>query len=156
MNTEKPKRKKHSYTQSLLSPPGKVFPLLCPVMEEKWVPGWVTEKVISNTGVAEKNCVFITPFEPNSAIWIVTKHDPVLYQVEMYKVTPDHTVGKLEISLLSDGSNKTRATISYEFTVIGLAGEKFLKEFTHEWYVDFMKNWEKAMNHYLNTGNKIT
>ena len=55
MNIEKPNRKKHGYTQSLLSPPGKVFPLLCPVMEDKWVPGWVTEKVISNTGVAEKN-----------------------------------------------------------------------------------------------------
>ena len=57
---------------------------------------------------------------------------------------------------MSDGSNKTRATISYEFTAIGLAGEKFLKEFTYEWYVDFMKNREKAMNHYLRTGTKIT
>lgn len=30
-----------------------------------------------------------------------------------------------------------------------------MEEFTEEWYEGFMVEWEKAMNHYLGTGNKI-
>lgn len=89
------------------------------------------------------------------SIWIVSKHDPSAFQLEMYKVTPEHTIGKLEISLISEGSKSTKAIISYEFTAIGKIGEQFMKEFTYEWYVNFMKGWEKAVNHYLNTGEKL-
>jgi len=30
-----------------------VFPLLCPVLELKWAPGWMPEMVISQSGVVE-------------------------------------------------------------------------------------------------------
>ena len=155
MAIETPNRKKHSYEQHLVASPEKVFPLLCPVMEEMWVPGWRTEKVITTTGVVEDDCMFITLSEPQNSIWIVTKHDPDCFQLEMYKVTPEHTIGKLEISLTGDANNATKAIISYEFTAIGPAGEQFLNEFTQQWYVNFMEGWEKAMNHYLSTGEKF-
>lgn len=110
---------------------------------------------MTKTGVVENDCMFITPSESQNSIWIVTKHEPNSYQLEMYKVTPEHTIGKLEISLTSAGNNATKAKVSYEFTAIGSAGEQFLQEFTHKWYVDFMTGWEKAMNHYLSTGKKL-
>ena len=155
MGIEKPNRKKHSYEQHLVASPEKVFPLLCPVMEEKWVPGWRTEKVFTKTGVVENDCMFITPSESQNSIWIVTKHDPITFQLEMYKVTPEHTISKLEISLSGEGNNATKAKISYEITAIGSVGEQFLMEFTNKWYVNFMEDWEKEMNHYLSTGKKI-
>jgi hypothetical protein len=34
------KRITHEYTQNNVAPPEKVFPLLCPVREADWVPGW--------------------------------------------------------------------------------------------------------------------
>lgn len=40
MDIRQPKRVRHSYTQSLIAPPGKVFPLLCPVREKEWVSDW--------------------------------------------------------------------------------------------------------------------
>ena len=159
MNLKKPNRKKHGYAQHLNAPPETVFPLLCPVREVEWVPGWMPEMVISHSGVCEQECVFITPparhSEPESAIWIVSKHDPENWALEMYKVAPKHTVSKLEISLVSNSGSSTTARISYEITAIGADGDKFLKEFTEEWYSGFMVEWEKAMNHYLDTGNKI-
>ncbi len=155
MNIEEPNRKKHSYVQHLNAPPKTVFPLLCPVMEVKWVPDWMPEIVISKSGVMEQDCMFVTPSEPQNSIWVVSKHNLENWELEMYKVSPEHTISKLEISLVSEGNNSTKAKISYEVTAIGVAGEMFLEEFTEVWYEHFMLDWEKAMNHYLSTGEKI-
>ncbi len=159
MRIAKPNRKKHGYAQHLDALPEAVFPLLCPVLEAVWVPGWMPEMVISQSGVCEEECIFITPpemaSEQNRAIWIVTKHDPATLAIEMYKVVPEHTISKLEISLVGNSGNSTTAHISYEITAIGAAGDDFMKEFTEDWYEGFMVEWEQQMNHYLRTGSKI-
>ena len=159
MNIKKPNRKKHGYMQHLNASPKTVFPLLCPVLEVEWAPGWMPEMVISKSGVCEQDCIFITPpempSEPGNSIWVVSKYEPDNLELEMYKVTPEHTISKLEISLLAESDNCTKALISYEITAIGSAGNKFMEEFTEEWYKDYMVEWEKAMNHYLDTGKKI-
>jgi hypothetical protein len=124
-------------------------------MEVKWVPGWMPGMVISESGVMEQDCIFVTPSKPCDSIWVVTGHDPVAWRVEMYKVSPDHTVTKVNIALSAVPDGTTGATIAYEVTAIGPAGEKFVEAFTQEWYEDFMLSWQKAMNHYLKTGRKI-
>jgi hypothetical protein len=117
------------------------------------------EIVISQSGVCEQECVFITPpefpSEPEDAIWIVSNYDSGRWAIEMYKIAPKHTISKLEILLIAASGNSTTAHIAYEITAIGAAGDKFLEEFTEDWYVGFMLEWEKAMNHYLETGEKI-
>ena len=159
-NVKTPNRKKHSYTQHLNAPPQTVFPLLCPVQEMKWTPGWKPEVVFSISGFAEQDCVFMTPpkrpSESHNSIWIVSNYDPGHFNLIMYKVTPEHTISKLEISLASESEHTTSARISYEITAIGASGDRFLEEFTAQWYGDFMSAWEKALNHYLNTGEKIS
>ena len=117
------------------------------------------EIVISQSGACEQDCIFITqpemPSEPENSIWVVTKYDLANWALEMYKVAPEHTISTLQISLVCDSDDSTTAHISYEITAIGAAGDKFLEEFTEDWYKDFMVEWEKAMNHYLDTGNKL-
>jgi len=150
-----PRRKKRCYTQTIHAEPRKVFPLLCPVRELEWVPGWSPDWVRSDSGFAEEGCVFQTPGEPAPAIWVVTRCDPKNYRVEMIKVTPGHTVGRIEISLEAAGDSGTRARVCYEFTAIGPAGDQFIEEFTEQWYERFMQGWERAINHYLETGAPI-
>lgn len=158
MKIVRPNRKKYEYAQHLGASPEKVFPLLCPVLEAEWVPGWMPDLVISESGVCEQECMFIRPAEipsePNKSIWIVTKHDAVNWAIEMYKVVPEHTISKFQISLERDSGNSTIAHISYEITAIGVAGERFMKEFSKEWYQGFMEEWEQQMNYYLKTGKK--
>ncbi len=154
-----PNRVKHSYTQSINGTPEQVFPLLCPVSELDWAPGWSIDWVISTTGLVEQECMFQTPpaaGAKNASIWIVTRHAPDDFQVEMYKVTPGLTVGKLAISLTASGDDVTQAYISYEFTSLGAEGDAFLEGFTTEWYENFMRGWEAAMNHYLKTGELLS
>ena len=128
-------------------------------MEAEWVPDWMPDLVISKSGVCEQECIFITPpempSEANKPIWIVTKHDAENWAREMYKVVPEHTISKLGITLESDITNSTTALVSYEITAIGAAGEKFMEEFTKEWYQGFMEEWEQQLNYYLKAGKKI-
>lgn len=155
MKVETPQRVRHSYVQSLSASPEQVFPLLCPVRESEWVPGWSPLRVISNSGVAEPDCIFITEAAPQDATWVTTRHEPDRGILQMFKITPDHTVCRIDITLRPHGKESTQAEVSYEYTAIGPAGEAFLKEFTEAWYNNFMTDWEHALNHYLTTG-KIT
>ncbi len=153
-----PNRIKHSYTQSIHATPDRVFPLLCPTRELDWAPGWAVDWVISTSGLAEQECMFQTPAPVDAdspSIWIITRHVPEDYVVEMYKVTPGKTVAKLAIALTAIGDSRTNAQISYEFTSLGSDGDAFLQEFTREWYENFMLGWEAAMNHYLETGELL-
>ena len=156
MKIVRPKRIRHSYTQTLIAPPERVFPLLCPVREIEWVPDWDPDLVLSNSGVAEADCVFVTPGSPSKAIWVITHYDPEGFRLEMIKVVPNHTVSKLEIALTPDGTDGTTAEVAYAYTSLGPEGDAFLDELTEEWYQGFMEEWENALNHYLSTREKIS
>ncbi len=71
------KRVTHEFTQTNNAPPDRVFPLLCPVREADWVPGWEYRLVYSQSGIAELGCVFTTP-NPDGvdSTWIVTEYEP--------------------------------------------------------------------------------
>ena len=155
MNVQEPHSVRHSYVQLLEAPPEAVFPLLCPVREADWIPGWKPRLVLSRSGVAEEGCIFVTPAEPADAVWIVTRHDPAGKELEMVKITPSSTVTKLEISLAADGADRTHATVAYEYTSLGPDGDELLAGFTPEWYVGVMEDWERSLNHYLRTGERI-
>ena len=150
---KKPRRVQHSYTQSINAQPDEVFPLLCPVREIDWAPGWSPDWVISDSG-----CIFQTPgdsTQQQSATWVVTRHDPENRQVEMFKLIPEHTLMRLQALLEPEGSGGTAATIAYEYTALGPDGDAFIDNCTGEWYLDFMNHWETAMNYYLETGELI-
>ncbi len=148
MNIVKPHRATHSYTQNLLAPPQAVFPLLCPVREADWVDGWDPLCVISQSGVAEADCVFVTAASPLDAVWYVTHHEPQNLLVEMIKITPQVTACRLRIEL-SAAACGSHALVTYSHTSLGSAGDAFVASFTEDFYRDMMQNWETQMNDYL-------
>ena len=150
-----PTRRRHQYVQHLQAPPEAVFPLLCPVREVDWVPGWMPDLVISHSGACEQDCVFVTPSEPSDAVWIVIRHDAARRELAMVKVVPDHTVTKLEIALAAESDNTTEAIVSYEVTALGDLGVSFVEQFTTVFYERMMTEWESQLNHYLQTGRRL-
>ena len=74
----------------------------------------------------------------------------------MIKHTPGVTISKLEITIDPISKNETKATITYGITSLGSEGDKALKEFTRDNYNISMAAWEKAMNHFLKTGEMLT
>src|SRR5690606_2039298 len=135
-------------------PPDEVFPLLCPVREVDWVPGWDPREVISQSGIAEPQCVFFTGPADNESIWIVTDYAPPT-SLDFIKVTPGETVGRISIRLRGAGAGETHAEVRYEYTSLGERGTSVVDAFTAEHYDRFMRDWETALNHYLRTGTKL-
>lgn len=123
MNVRKPVRRKHHGEQTWIAPPEKTFPLLCPVRETDWVPGWEPKLVVSNSGFMEFGCLFVEPDTPNDAIWIVTEFKPN-EAAGMYRVLPEVTVSRFSIELRPGERGTTRAHITYEHTALGPEGEK--------------------------------
>ena len=154
MHITKPNRATHTYRQRLRAAPTKVFPLLCPVRETEWANGWAPELVISSSGIAERDCIFITPDKLGTAIWYITRHEPERLFVEMLKILPGVTTCRLSIQLSEEGAGCI-AAITYTHTSLGPAGDEFVARFTAEYYQKFMQAWEKALNHFLTTGRLL-
>jgi len=154
MQLQKPNRATHTYRQKLSAPPAMVFPLLCPVREMEWASGWSPETVISSTGVAERDCTFITADQHGQAIWYITRHEPERWFVEMLKILPGVTACRLQIQLSERGEG-CFADVTYSHTSIAPAGDEFVTQFTAEYYRGFIQVWETALNHFLKTGSRL-
>ena len=58
--TFKAKRKRIEFSGTWETTVEELFPLLCPVREADWIPGWDSELIYTDSGLAEDNCVFKT------------------------------------------------------------------------------------------------
>ncbi len=143
-----PERIARDFTQHIHAAPGAVFPLLCPVREHDWIEDWSTDFVISESGLVEEGCVFQTPGTEGQppATWVVTRHEPAVFEVEMVKLIPGHTVTRLAIALSGDGGEGTLAHVRYEWTALSAEGEPDVERWTEDAWRVFMGIWEDAMN----------
>ncbi len=151
MKVAPPKRVSRTYTQSLVAPPEAVFPLLCPVREIDWIADWDPLLVLSNSGIAEEDCVFITRSEHENAVWYVTDYEPEKGFIAFVRVTPEVTATRLAIQVRSAPEGAS-ADITFTHTSLGEKGDAFVDAFTEAAYAEFMRLWERRMNHYLTTG----
>lgn len=149
-------RVSHCCEQLINGRPGDVFPLYCPVKEKLWCDGWDPVVVYSFSGAVEPDCVFVTEDNGCESAWIVTVYDADKGQVEMIKHTPGVTMSRLNIRIEKVSEGRTRAWITYALTALGPEGDKVLKELTRENFDRAMDAWERAMNHYLATGELLT
>ena len=144
------------YTQTIDAPPERVFPLLCPVREEEWLDGWRQTMIHSASGLVEEGAVFSTPGsgEPDT-VWIVTRHDAAARAVEFVRFTPESRVCVLCIDVRPHGDGKSFVDIAYTYTTLTPAGNAFLDGFTEEAFLGAVKFWERSMNHWLATGERL-
>jgi hypothetical protein len=152
MQTSLPKRVSSSATQNLIGEPSAVFPLLCPVREADWIEGWDPLSVISRSGLAEADCVFLTAASPHDAIWYITRHEPENGFIEMLKITPLLTACRLTIQL-RPAATGSQAVITCCHTSLGPRGDTFVDTFTDDVYRRFIADWESRINHYLAHGS---
>jgi len=153
------KRVTQQYTQNNVAPPEKVFPLLCPVRETDWVPGWQYRLIYSESGVAEFGCVFITPNEDGTeTTWIITDYDPVAFRIAFAWVNPGLVAAQIRIHLSRTAGVSTShssALIQYTYTGLSAEGNREVERYDQKWFRHKMQSWEAAINRYLQTGKRI-
>ena len=152
----KAKRVMSTYRQTINAAPEKVFPLLCPVREAEWLDGWRYNMIYSESGLAEKGAVFSTPFEgEEDTVWIITKHDAKKHEGDFARFTHNSRTCFLTISVKSKDVDTSYVNISYTYTGIMPAGNDFIDGFTEETFLEAVIFWEKAINYFLETGEKL-
>lgn len=149
-------QKTFHHLQHNTAPPEKVFPLLCPVREYDWLDGWQAKIIHSESGLVEENCVFTTPHHGEmETVWHVTKHDPENFEVAFVRVTPGENVVRIQIKLVPEGDAATQSRISYQYTALNEAQNEHIRENLPAEFAESMNWWERALNHYLDTGEML-
>ena len=171
MNSFKSRRVTHEYTQTNPASAEKVFPLLCPVREADWIPGWRYRLIYSDSGVAELGCTFTTQdpvvesekYSSRSngrdanlpeTTWICTGYDPAAFRIAYVWIRPGRVATELWIRLTAD-RDQTRSHIRFRYTGLSPEGNRDVESYDRRWFEEKMRGWETAINHYLTTGQMI-
>lgn len=146
----------HRAVQRYAAPAREVFPMLCPVREKDWDPDWDCEVLFSRSGLAEEDCVFRTVDEEGvEELWYFTEYDPATYRLQLVRLTPPSRAGKIEIALRETGPSSCEADVAYTVVSLDEEGDHFLSDYTKPRFAEFMKAWERALAHYLQTGTRV-
>jgi len=142
-------------TMHLSATPERVFPLLCPVRERDWIETWEATVVHSDSGVAEKGCIFTTD-DPHrhESVWTVSRYEPSQGVIEFVIVTPKLMVTTLAVSLHPDG-DRTWAQWRHTFTALTRHGEPLLDRLAGPDYDRRMELLERQLEHYLLSGEML-
>jgi hypothetical protein len=154
------KKVQRSHTIKVPAPPERVFPLLCPVREEEWIPGWESETyelIFSKSGFNEEGCIFKTNFRvPAESVWTCLKFDRENYETEFLVHIIGLEMRKFTISLIQNDDKSTNALFSMSATALSEKGNKYVENLTEEEYVKFISGFEMMLNHYFQHGTKMS
>lgn len=110
----------------------KVFPLLCPVREKEWIPGWDFEWIFSKTGLIGECCLFKTKEYGEDTFWFVVEYDQIKFRIVFVQFVPDLLTARFTVHLVEQGG-KTIAQVEYVFTSLSEKGKEYIeKELTQE------------------------
>jgi hypothetical protein len=144
------------YRQTIHASAETVFPLLCPVREAEWLDGWQYEMIYSESGLVEEGAVFSTPSEAEEdTVWIVVKHDSSTREVEFARFTNNSRTCLLKIAVKPKGEHSSYVDISYTYTGITSAGNRFVDDFGEDVFLEAVTFWEDSMNYFLETAKRL-
>ena len=135
--------------------PAAVFPLLCPVREYEWVPGWSCELLFTASGVAEKGAIFRTdsPSGQGRMTWVMSAYEPA-ERIEFSCVATDGLVMRLGIGLQGrDGGTALRWT--REYTATGAEGAAWLAALRAEDIDARTDMLLRRLSHFAQTGTML-
>lgn len=148
-------RLRFSHTQTVGAAPETIFPLLCPVREYDWVPGWDCRLVYTETGVAEPGCVFQTdrPGDGGLDTWVVSRYEPAS-RISFVRINALRAV-QYDIALAPDGGGGTRLVWEQVITALDAEGDRHVAQLEESEFVAMVEHLERMLEHYLATGTAL-
>jgi uncharacterized protein YndB with AHSA1/START domain len=148
-------RRTFEHTARIAAPPHRVFPLLCPVREPEWIPGWSCELIHTASGLAEKGCVFRTdsPSGRGTMTWVMTAYEPA-ERVEFTCVATDGLVMRIEAGLRDHGGRTLLRWIR-EYTATSPEGRAWLTELSEKDVDARTELLLRRLAHYAATGTAL-
>jgi hypothetical protein len=127
------------------APRALVFPLLCPVRERDWLPGWQADVVFSHSGLVEDGCLFRSRNPKlGEGLYVTSRHEPEAGIVEFVVFYPGILVMKLDIVATAEAQSTTlrwRRT----YTALGPEGRAFIAGLTEDVFNQQMDGMRRAL-----------
>ncbi len=134
----------------------EVFPLLCPVREAEWLVDWNYRMVYSDCGLAERGCVFLSMApEEADTIWLITQLDAAAGHIQFARITPESRVTMAEFTVQEISHDRCIVSVCYTVTGLNEPGNLHIKQLTESAFAESMQFWELAINHYIDTGERL-
>jgi hypothetical protein len=145
-------------TITIDAPVDSSFPLFGPIREKDWAHGWNPEIIYPQDVLVDKHMIFRThgglhgSQEPYT--WVVVNYEPEQYFIE-YMVSATERLWFITVKCAGAGQ-KTRVTVTYSYTGFTPAGIGRNAAALEEIFASDLKDWERAINHYITTGKQLT
>jgi hypothetical protein len=148
----KPQRIQRSASLTIHGKIGNVFPLFGPIREKDWAAGWEPEILFSSgTTLVEEHMIFQTN-APNEDkyTWVISQYRPDEYLIE-YTVSAPGRIWFIRVTCRNQ-TETTSVTVSYTYTGLTQKAHQENKQALGRMFAHDLKDWEEAINHYLQTG----
>jgi hypothetical protein len=142
-------------TQTWNAPPERVLPLLTPLGEKAWAVGWEPQMRYQAPGNGEGTLFVVRSHGGGETIWVLQTFDAVQLRVAYVHVSPGALVVELSLHLTALPEGRTRADVRYTFTALSAVGNARIEENSEPHFADFMRDWERELNYFLQTGRKL-
>ena len=132
----------------------KSFPLFGPLLEMEWAAGWEPRVIYLEQKYVEEHMIFKTKSQyGEDYLWAVTQYDPVKYFIE-YTVTASERIWFIRV-ICKSYEDKTKVSVTYSYTGLSEKGNQQNREALARMFENELKDWEKAINYYLETGKQL-
>jgi len=150
----KPERIQRSSTFHVEALVEKSFPLFGPLLEMEWAVGWEPRIIYLQQKFVEEHMIFKTKSNyGEDYLWAVTQFNPDAHTIE-YTVTASERIWFIQVECEKDG-DRTKVTVTYTYTGLSEKGNQQNKEALQKMFAHELKDWEKAINYYLETGEQL-
>jgi len=135
----------------------KVFPLFGPIEEKRWAKGWNPTEILPDGAVFEENMRFKTRSDnPHEAwfYWELLRLSNETNEIQYSVKTPNRN-WIIKIKCSETGTGSTQAGITYSYKAFNALGSKLNHRALSSMFKEDLKDWERAINHYLITGQSL-
>jgi hypothetical protein len=120
----------------------------CVPGEYEWIENWKCEILYSESGYAEKNCVFVN--SATGETWILTRLEPENYVFEA-AIFATHAVVKVELSLVPTAGGTCTARGTFTATATTRVGNRFIGDSARDRLRHRLRKLFQQLEHYLLT-----
>lgn len=133
----------------------KTFPLFGPIREKVWAAGWDPEIVYANHPEVEEHMIFKTAgkLPDEQFIWVVTQYRPDDFKIE-YMVSAQDRIWFITV-LCKPHDETTLVTVTYSYTGFTEQAHQLNQQALDKMFSRNLKDWEEAVNFYLETGKRL-
>lgn len=128
----------------------KIFPLLCPKMEEKWIPNWECQVLHSVSGYNEDGAIFRTEKAfGTELIWYTNRYDQVSGEIEFTCFAMDKLIFNFNIRVHELSEKKCQLTFSHKFIALSNEGIELIETYKVEDFQGRLSGLGKLIETYL-------